>query len=83
MSAGSSRGAAWNKLRLQVLQRDGYTCGYCGREATEADHIISKKSGGKDELNNLIAACRTCNASKGARAQIRMPYVNTRWLTHL
>lgn len=70
-------------LKELVLSRDGYACVYCGREATEADHVIARANGGKDELTNLVAACRTCNASKGARTTVRLNYVNTRWLESL
>lgn len=29
MSKQSRRGSAWNALRLKVLERDGFVCGYC------------------------------------------------------
>jgi 5-methylcytosine-specific restriction endonuclease McrA len=59
----------WKKQRLRVLNRDAWTCGYCGQEANEVDHIIPRKSGGGHELENLIAACRTCNLAKAARSE--------------
>jgi 5-methylcytosine-specific restriction endonuclease McrA len=39
-------------------------CAYCGGEATEMDHFIPKALGGSDDWDNLVPACRTCNASK-------------------
>lgn len=83
MSEQSSRGAAWNALRLQVLQRDNYTCNYCGNEATEADHVIPKNKGGKDELINLVSACRRCNGSKQDRVDTRTNWYNKGWLEGL
>ena len=59
----------WKKIRLQVLQRDAYTCAYCGDVANEVDHIYPKVKGGEDTLDNLVAACRKCNLRKGAREE--------------
>lgn len=56
--------AHWKKIRLQVLRRDAYTCTYCGDVANEVDHIIAKVKGGEDVLDNLTAACRSCNNKK-------------------
>ncbi|MCD5345060.1 HNH endonuclease [Agromyces sp. S2-1-8] len=83
MSKQSSRGAAWDALRLEVLERDEYVCQYCGGEATEADHIIPKDAGGRDELDNLLAACKPCNSSKSNKIGGRINWFNRRWLAHL
>lgn len=53
--------------RIVVLHDAAWTCAYCCGEATEADHIWPKKWGGTDDLDNLQALCRTCNARKGDR----------------
>ena len=57
-------------LRFAVLQRDGFTCQYCGASAPgvtlEVDHMVPRSCGGKDEFENLIAACFDCNRGKGA-----------------
>jgi 5-methylcytosine-specific restriction endonuclease McrA len=63
MRGGSTR--AWRKVRAMVLKRDGYCCVYCGRRATTADHIQPVNRGGTDDEANLVAACATCNVSKG------------------
>lgn len=66
-------GAAWEHLRLEVLERDGYLCqigrgrGSCTIDATEVDHIIPKAAGGSDELENLQAVCPTCHRAKTDR----------------
>ena len=57
----------WKKIRLQVLRRDAYTCMYCGDVANEVDHVYPKSKGGQDELDNLVAACRSCNNKKRDR----------------
>lgn len=83
MSQHSSRGASWEALRKAALERDGYVCVYCGHEATEADHVVAKAMGGKDELENLVAACKPCNSKKQARALVRNSGFNPRWLDSL
>jgi 5-methylcytosine-specific restriction endonuclease McrA len=56
--------------RLIVLSRDGYTCVYCGQDATTVDHIVSLKAGGDPiSLENMVACCKRCNSSKGSRSQ--------------
>jgi 5-methylcytosine-specific restriction endonuclease McrA len=61
------------KLRAEVLDRNGFTCQMCGKTPGEIDpdtgrkvrlhigHIVDKKLGGKDELSNLRTLCSTCN----------------------
>lgn len=56
--------AQWKKIRLTVLNRDAYTCAYCGDVANEVDHVWPKSRGGEDTLDNLVAACRRCNILK-------------------
>jgi len=56
--------AHWKKIRLKVLNRDAWTCNYCGESATEVDHVYPKSKGGEDTLDNLVAACRRCNIKK-------------------
>jgi 5-methylcytosine-specific restriction protein A len=65
-------GHAWRKVvRPKILARDGYRCQIGGPrftvKATEVDHIVQVADGGDwyDE-DNLRAACRACNAGRGA-----------------
>jgi 5-methylcytosine-specific restriction endonuclease McrA len=55
--------------RKNILRRDGYKCGYCGRGdlPLTIDHVIPKARGGSDSWENLICACTTCNNKKGDR----------------
>ena len=54
--------------RYRVLERDHFACRYCGAQATTAnlvmDHLITRKHGGRDYEENLVAACDECNAGK-------------------
>jgi 5-methylcytosine-specific restriction endonuclease McrA len=64
-------GWRWQRLSAIVLRRDGYVCRHCGGRATTADHVVPRSKGGTDALDNLVAACRSCNGSKGNRAAPR------------
>lgn len=56
------------RLRFAILNRDGFTCRYCGRRSPTVelmvDHIIPFSKGGTDDPENLCAACSDCNAGK-------------------
>ncbi|MCW3986464.1 MAG: HNH endonuclease [Candidatus Bathyarchaeota archaeon] len=62
------RRAISKKLRLLILERDGYRCCTCGRTAKETklevDHRIPVAKGGTDSLNNLWTLCIDCNRGK-------------------
>jgi len=56
------------KLRFRVLNRDNFTCQYCGRKAPQVelhiDHKYPKILGGKNIEDNYTTACRDCNDGK-------------------
>jgi len=60
---------SWQKLRQTVLERDRWTCVWCGetKGPLHIDHIYPKSRGGMDELENLVTACQPCNLQKHAR----------------
>jgi len=62
-------------LRYAILERDRYTCQYCGRMAPEVkltiDHVVPISAGGDNEHTNLVAACVDCNFGKGAKLSLR------------
>lgn len=55
-------------LRRQILERDNFTCQYCGQHAPnvplEVDHKIEVSNGGTDDPENLITSCWACNRGK-------------------
>ena len=57
-------------------ERDGWRCRLkgdgCTTQATQVDHIVSPREGGAfyDPVN-LRAACKACNASRGATARLK------------
>lgn len=43
-------------------------CAYCGGAAATLDHIVPVSRGGANGWENLTAACKPCNSSKGAES---------------
>lgn len=64
----------WRRVRLLVLERDGWRCRIrgprCEGRANEVDHIVPKDAGGAalDPIN-LRAACQTCNRGRANRSK--------------
>ncbi len=61
--------------RFDVLERDSFTCLYCGFSVIdndgndlEVDHIVPVKLGGKDVASNVASACWHCNQDKASRS---------------
>ncbi|MDQ3956030.1 MAG: HNH endonuclease [Actinomycetota bacterium] len=54
--------------RRAVLVRDDFKCQYCGRPAENVDHVVPKSRGGLHTWDNVVAACRPCNARKENRS---------------
>jgi len=69
--------------RALVLTRDGEACQYCGcrpgRAELTLDHIVPRAQGGQTSWENVVAACRPCNAAKADRTpeQAGMPLRST------
>jgi 5-methylcytosine-specific restriction endonuclease McrA len=53
--------------RRAVFARDGGRCQYCEREAETIDHVVPRSRGGEHAWDNVVAACRPCNAHKSDR----------------
>jgi len=53
--------------RRAVFARDGHRCQYCGSTAENIDHVIPRSKGGTHTWDNVVAACRPCNAHKEDR----------------
>lgn len=58
-----------SKLRFEILERDKFTCRYCGAKAPDVslqlDHIRPVCLGGDNRKSNLITSCSSCNNAKG------------------
>jgi 5-methylcytosine-specific restriction endonuclease McrA len=57
--------------RGRVLERDGFTCQYCGatpgRAGLTLDHVLPRAQGGETTWENSVTACQACNSRKGNR----------------
>lgn len=54
------------RRRAALLERDGNKCWWCKKKFTlelppTFDHIIPRKKGGMDTIDNLVLACAPCN----------------------
>ena len=56
--------ASYERLRQQVLRRDGWRCQVCGAMSNlEVHHKEFRSHLGEDSEPNLITLCSTCHAS--------------------
>lgn len=70
--SASARGydAHWRKLRAWFLTSNPictdpfYMHGSRVVLATDVDHIIAKRDGGRDDVNNLQSLCHSCHSRK-------------------
>jgi len=53
--------------RRAVFMRDGHRCQYCNGPAENIDHVVPRSRGGGHTWENVVAACRPCNARKQDR----------------
>ena len=51
--------------RRAIFARDLWSCQYCAAPAENLDHVIPRSRGGEHVWENVVAACRRCNARKG------------------
>lgn len=52
--------------RQNIFKRDHGLCQYCGIDGDlTLDHLVPRSKGGKSTWNNLVTACKACNAKKG------------------
>ena len=68
-------GSDWRRVSAEVLAQ-AVACHWCGGQFTPADpatadHLIPKARGGTNDRENLVAAHRTCNSSRGGRTRRR------------
>jgi hypothetical protein len=70
-----SLGKRLGKVAVMIKARDGHKCVYCGKpevnippahpvDKHQLDHLLPRVQGGKDEPQNLVTACKSCNAAR-------------------
>ena len=66
------RDAMTQSLRKKIMERDYYTCRYCGKympsgKGIHIDHIVPVAKGGLTIESNLQVLCARCNLRKGCK----------------
>ena len=60
------------RLRFEILKRDGFRCRYCGvtpqARVLRVDHVVPVSKGGTNDPLNLVTACDPCNSGKTNRS---------------
>lgn len=62
----------WKRARAACYERDGWTCQDCRVKChngvrIQAHHIIPRRHGGGDELENLVTLCASCHRKREAK----------------
>lgn len=60
-----------------VRERDNFECVYCGRKNSKSvDHVLPRKRYPdlKNQLSNMVTACRNCNQEKGDQTASEFGY---------
>lgn len=57
---------AKKRYRQSIYDAWNNKCAYCNERATSLDHITPRFRSGSSKRNNLVPACRRCNASKAS-----------------
>lgn len=71
---------AYDKLRLRLAAEQAQLCAYCMqrfpldprgypgamRPLVTLEHIVPRAAGGRNDEDNLVAACSSCNGRKGS-----------------
>lgn len=67
--SGRERGRRWDEFRREILDRDGWRCGECGRVGSlEVHHIRPLHSGGDQwDPDNCRTLCRDCHKAHHRR----------------
>ncbi|WP_043111180.1 HNH endonuclease [Paenibacillus pasadenensis] len=55
------------EFRRLILERDKYTCYFCGQYGDTIDHLLPRAKGGHTTPVNCVCACNLCNQSKADR----------------
>jgi len=63
---------SWKQARAACYERDNWTCRDCGvkcrnKVRIQAHHIVPRRLGGGDELENLVTLCAGCHRKREAK----------------
>jgi hypothetical protein len=88
-SNGQGQGQKWirNERRVALYLRDGLACAYCSAAVEDGivltlDHLVAHSLGRDNSNQNLVTACRRCNASRGNRDWRKFATTVAAYLNH-
>ena len=58
---------AWSPANRKLRLALNPLCCICGQRANTADHVVRKRDGGSDKLNNLRSMCSRCHSRHTAK----------------
>ena len=67
MGDSTKRPRLLDSIRIDIYERDGGRCRYCGDGAECVDHIVPYSVIFNHDRHNLVACCKRCNSIAGAR----------------
>ena len=87
-SAKGPSGPRKAEIKLELIERDGFRCGYCAREFVDLDdatldHVIPNCVVGHWKTWNLVLACGPCNNAKGDNIPVVLMPMLGHLLVHL
>lgn len=56
----------WREV-MEQYRAQGFVCAYCGTkpaELPEPEHVVPLSKGGRNDMTNIVAACKLCNSDK-------------------
>lgn len=81
----SLHGWEWRKRRQEVYERDSWICADCGchclntkdskanpHRKIQAHHIVPRRYGGSDEMENLVTLCMSCHHKRERNLKLEM-----------
>lgn len=72
-----------SELKYQVLERDNYTCRYCGAcNNLHIHHIVYRSHGGTNDPANLITLCWRCHGDIHLGKRNLCCYVDKEIISH-
>lgn len=85
------RSKAFKELRSEVLERDGYTCAFCGRTIQEIEgtkltlqchhrSYVNVGKGNEEEKKDLITVCSACHRAAHNAPSNRRRFTDKHWI---
>lgn len=65
-------GNEWDKLSKRLLS-ENQVCELCGDRSELVHHIVDRRKGGSDQLDNLMILCHKCHNQIHAREKLHAP----------